>query len=106
VFTPLGLVDAAADGEPSTPQAGGELGHNVFSQLVDIPAGATAVLEYRLSGNVGPGDYRLVYRPQPLPEPDRLVVQATTSSGDTLFDFVGTPERRSIISADGVEAWR
>ena len=106
VFTPLGLVDAAADGEPSTPQAGGELGHNVFSQRIDIPAGETLVLEYRLSGNVGPGDYRLVYRPQPLPAPDRLVVEATTTTGDTLFDFVGTPERRSVISADGVEAWR
>jgi hypothetical protein len=106
VFTPLDLQGATLDGETSTPQAGSELSHNVYSQRVDIPSGGTIVLDYELSGSVGRGEYRLVYRPQPLPNPDHLVVAAATTSGEPLFGYDGPLERRSVISADGVEAWR
>lgn len=106
VFTPLGLVGATLDGAATSPQTTGELSHNVYSQRIDIPSGETAVLEYALQGDVGPGEYELVYRPQPLPNPDRLVVEATTTSGNPLFRYDGFVERRSVISADGVEAWR
>ncbi|MDX2379950.1 MAG: DUF4012 domain-containing protein [Acidimicrobiia bacterium] len=106
LFTPLDLIDATVGGGATAPQVGSELAHNVYSQQIDIAAGDTVVLEYELSGGIGRGEYRLAYRPQPLPRPDRLIIDATTTAGDLLFDYDGTIERRSVISSDGVEAWR
>jgi hypothetical protein len=84
VFTPLEVLATTVDGDP-------------------VP---TVVAEYELEGNIGPGTYQLVYRPQPLPIPDHLLVEATTVAGDPLFGFDGVLRRRSVISAEGVEAWR
>ncbi len=106
VFTPLEVLAVTVDGDPVTTRAGTELSHRVSSLQIDIPPGATVVAEYELEGNVGPGTYQLVYRPQPLPIPDHLLVEATTVAGDPLFGFDGILRRRSVISADGVEAWR
>lgn len=106
VFTTLEVDGATLDGEPFDPTRGAELSHNVYTRRIDIPSGETAVLEYELSGTLGAGRYELVYRPQPLPNPDRLSVEATGADGDLLFTFDGELERRSVISADGVEAWR
>jgi hypothetical protein len=63
-------------------------------------------LQLELEGDIGPGDYALAYRPQSLPNADELEVAATTTSGSTIFEFSGTLERRSILDADGVRAWR
>ena len=59
-----------------------------------------------MSGSVGPGGYRLVYRPQPLPNPDDFSVVAREVDGDTLFSSAGQPERRTVFQSTGAEAWR
>jgi hypothetical protein len=106
VYTRLGVDAARLDGEDSAPYTYPELGYNVLSTLVVIPPGETVVMELELSGDLGRGAYQLLYRPQPLPNPDTLVVDALTTGGDEIFEFEGTLERRSVLAADGVNAWR
>jgi hypothetical protein len=106
VYTRLGVDSVTLDGEDFAPYTLPELGYSVVTAQLTIPAGETAVLELELSGNILPGGYELVYRPQPLPNPDTLIVDAKTSGGDTIFSYEGTIERRSVLSADGVRAWR
>jgi len=106
VYTRLNVDAASLDGEEIATNTLPELGYNVYTTQFEIPAGETMVLELELSGDLSPGAYELVYRPQPLPNPDTLIVAATTSSGETIFDFDGTLERRSVLSANGTRAWR
>lgn len=106
VYTRLGVDRVRLDGADIEPFSYPELGYNVFTAEFDIPAGESAVLELWLSGELGPGEYRLVYRPQPLPSVDRLVVEAELSGGSRIFGVNDMLERRSVISRDGVEAWR
>jgi hypothetical protein len=106
VYTHLGVDAARLDGVDSPPYTVPELGYNVLSTVVEIPPGETVVMELDLSGDLGRGAYQLLYRPQPLPNPDTLIVDAQTPGGDEIFEFEGTLERRSVLSADGVNAWR
>ncbi len=106
ISTRLGVAAATVDGEPVAPYTFPELGYNVHSSLIVIPPGETVVVELELAGDLGAGDYELVYRPQPLPNPDTLVVDARTSGGSQIFAYDGVLERRSVLSADGVRAWR
>jgi hypothetical protein len=106
VYTRLAVDAVRLDGDDVAAYTFPELGYNVHTTLIEIPPGETAVMEFELSGELARGDYELVYRPQPLPNPDRLVVEALTSGGDTIFEFDGVLERRSVLSADGVRAWR
>ena len=106
VYTRLGVDAVRLDGEDIPPYTLPELGYNVHSSMVVIPPGETVVMELELSGDIGRGAYQLLYRPQPLPNPDTLIVDAQTTGGDEIFEFDGTLERRSVLSADGVEAWR
>ena len=105
VYTRLDVVDARLDGQPQELVTQPELGYGVYRSFFDIPPGDTVVYEIQLRGNVGAGDYALAYRPQALPNPDTLTVEARTSGGDEIFSYEGTIERRSVLSADGVEAW-
>lgn len=106
VYTRLDVQTAHLDGEELPANTVNELGYNVFTTQFMIPPGETAVLVLGLAGNTFPGAYELVYRPQPLPHPDALIINATTNGGETIFDFEGTLERRSVLSADGIRAWR
>jgi hypothetical protein len=106
VYTMLPVESAQIDGEDVELFAAPELGYSVFRTLVTIPAGDSVVVVLQLSGNIGPGGYQLAYRPQSLPNPDVLTVDATNSSGGQIFTFDGELERRSVLSADGVSAWR
>jgi len=99
------VVDAQLDGTPRTTFTTPELGYRVYRQLFDISSGETVVFEIQLSGNVGPGEYSLAYRPQALPNTDTLYIVAETTGGDEIFTFDGTLERRSVLSASGVSAW-
>ena len=105
VYTRLDVVDVRLDGDPRIALTMPELGYQVYRHLFDIAPGDTVVFEFQLSGNVGPGSYSLAYRPQPLPNPDTLTFDAQTAGGDEIFTFDGTLTRRSVISADGVDAW-
>jgi hypothetical protein len=106
VYTRLDVDAVRLDGDDVAPGTSRELGYNVHATQIEIPPGETAVMEFDLSGLVGRGRYELIYRPQPLPNPDRLIVEARTSGGDEIFEFDGVLERRSVLSADGVRAWR
>jgi hypothetical protein len=106
VSTRLGVDAVRVAGEEVAPYTLPELGYNVHSYVVVVPSGETVVVEFDLSGNLGRGAYELIYRPQPLPNPDTLIVDARTTGGDQIFEFDGVLERRSVLSADGVRAWR
>ena len=106
VYTRLGVDAAQLDGVDVAPYTNSEFGYNVHTTVVEIPPGETAVMELELSGDLGRAAYELIYRPQPLPNPDALIVDARTSGGDKIFEFDGVLERRSVLSADGVTAWR
>jgi len=106
VYTPLDIVAASVDGEAVTTTLASELSYNVHGRRIEVPPGGTVVVELELQGNIGPGDYALVYRPQPMPRVDRLTVEATTPDGAEVLTFEGRPARRTVITADGTEAWR
>ncbi len=106
VHTVLGVQTAQVDGVEFGVDTLPELGYNVWSVAVTVPAGETLVLELDLVGNIGPGAYRLVYRPQPLPNVDDLHLVARKTDGRSIFDYEGQLERRTILSADIIEAWR
>ena len=106
VSTRLGVDAARVDGKDIAPYTLPELGYNVHSSEIIVPPGETVVVEFELSGNLGRGAYQLAYRPQPLPNPDTLIVDARTTGGDQIMEFDGVLERRSVLSADGVRAWR
>ena len=83
-----------------------ELGYWVSSLFFDVASGDTADLELSLSGDLEPGGYQLIYRPQPLPNPDQLTLVATTTGGDTIFRYEGELERRTVLNTLGVSAYR
>jgi len=106
VYTRLGVDAVRIDGGDVAPYTLPELGYYVHRSEVVIPAGETVVVEFELSGDIGRGAYELVYRPQPLPRPEALIVDARTTGGDQIIEFDGVLERSSVLSADGVRAWR
>jgi hypothetical protein len=106
IHTMLEVVAARVDGAETGVVTLPELGYNAWRSQVTIPAGETVVIELDLAGNVGSGDYRLVYRPQPLPNADRVKVEAVTTGRSGIFIHEGVVKRRSVFSADRVEAWR
>ena len=106
VYSKLDVDAIRLDGDDTEVSMAPELGYTVYRTLLSIPPGKTAVLELELSGNVGPGPYQLAYRPQALPNNDQLSINATTSGGNEIFSFEGELQRRSLLSASGVTAWR
>jgi hypothetical protein len=106
VYSRLAPRAVRVDGVEVLPVTLSELGYHVHSTMVEIPPGGTVTVEYELAGDLGPGPYELVYRPQPLPTPETLVVDARTTAGEQLFAYDDVIERRSVLAADGVRAWR
>lgn len=94
------------DGADASAPASAELGWNIVTLMVDVPPGGTTVVTASLAGAVRPGDYQLVYRPQPLPRPDTVDVVARTADGDTVLSVDEPVLRRSLITRAGVAAWR
>jgi hypothetical protein len=106
VFTPLSFTGVTLDGAPIAMTAGEEQGWRVFSTLLTLAPGEQRVIEITLEGVLAAGDYRLVYRPQPLANPEQLYTEARSPGGATLAGFSGTLERRSVLSGDGLASWR
>ena len=106
IYSRLGYVDATIDGAVTPTQVQGELGWNVYSTYVNVPSGTTVVVTMHLQGHVAAGSYELIYRPQALPNPDTVTIQASDRANDRLFAYSGILSRRSVISAAGVQAWR
>ncbi len=106
IYTPLGVDSVTRDGEPWQVSTLPELGWQVHSLSADVPPGGSVEVRYRLSGNVWTGGYQLVYRPQALPRPDVVKFEARSPDGSTLAAFEGELGRRSVITSEGVSAWR
>ena len=106
VHTVLPVAAARIDGVEFTTTTKPELGYHVWTTIISLQSGETAELELDLVGNVGAGGYRLVYRPQALPQRDQLDLEATTTWGRRLIDFEGVLERRTVLSRERIEAWR
>ena len=106
VYTRLAVDEVRFNGDVITPVLKPELGYTVTSLLFDVASGGTAELELSLSGILGAGGYQLFYRPQPLPNPDQVTLEATTTGGNTIFRYEGQLERRTVVNASGVGAYR
>ena len=106
VHTVLQVQTAAVDGENFTVDTLPELGYNVWTTTLEIPPGSDVTIVLQLAGNVGPGQYRLVYRPQALPNTDLTSFEADTFGEVPLFKYDDRILRRTVLSADRVEAWR
>jgi hypothetical protein len=106
VYTPLDLVEARIDGEVAEHFTAPEHGYQVHLFQHPVEPGATSTIVLELTGNIGAGDYRLLYRPQALPNPDGLTVAVDGASGGSQASHRGGVERRSVLHEDSVDAWR
>jgi hypothetical protein len=106
VYSRLVNTAAEVDGKAVDMGQQAELGWNVYSTFVNIPSGGTATFTLHLRGKVRAGGYELIYRPQALPNDDTLMVHTVSQHGGSSFNYKGSPERRSVITAYGAQAWR
>jgi len=85
VYSPWSLTAAELDGQPTGMEPSTELGWNVYSRFVEIPAGEEVVLRLALAGEI-PSDepYELVLRSQPLAFPDVTRVDVRTADGEII----------------------
>ncbi|HEV7524942.1 MAG TPA: DUF4012 domain-containing protein [Acidimicrobiia bacterium] len=74
IYSRFALTAATLDGKPLKLLAERELGRNVYSSFVEIPAGATRTIALDLEGSVDltGRNYRFDYIAQVLPNPDRV----------------------------------
>jgi UDP-N-acetylmuramyl pentapeptide phosphotransferase/UDP-N-acetylglucosamine-1-phosphate transferase len=84
VYSPLEFTQATIDGQPGQLEPGRELGRNVFSTYLSVPAGGSRAVALDLEGEIdlGPGGwYRLDLPRQPAVGPDDVSVTVTTPAG-------------------------
>ncbi|MEY4174560.1 MAG: hypothetical protein RI900_1725, partial [Actinomycetota bacterium] len=105
LLSPLGFLSAELDGKPVGLSVGREQDWSAFMRVIDLPAGGTATLVVRLQGVVERGPYRLVVRPQPLALPIAWQIAADVN-GAADIGFAGRLDRRSVLTADAVSAYR
>ncbi|HET6874730.1 MAG TPA: DUF4012 domain-containing protein [Acidimicrobiales bacterium] len=92
VYSPLGLTGAEVDGKKLTTGTYQELGLNVHSAYIDVPAGATNVVTFHLEGSVAPGGYVLHLYRQPRALPDRVTVRVSDGGGSKSWNPPGASE--------------
>ena len=112
-YTPHSLREARVDNLARGVEFQRELGQNVYSTRVVMPAGTEAVLEFDLTGQLPPGTaYSLDYLPQPTVNPDELSVEVTpaplwmaskTRSNTNLLFSTDIGGVRAILSASPKE---
>lgn len=106
IYTPLEGLWATVDGRDRPFERARELGWNLYSTWVIVPPGETVEVALTMVGYVAPDSYELVLRPQAMARPDRLRVTVSTPAGKRLVELDGEQGRRSVISEQGVRAWR
>jgi UDP-N-acetylmuramyl pentapeptide phosphotransferase/UDP-N-acetylglucosamine-1-phosphate transferase len=92
VYTPLAFTAASLDGAPTQLEAATELGRNVFSGYVGVPAGAARTLSVDMRGTVvlAPGGwYELDVVRQPTLWPDDVTVVVEVPDGWRITDAEG-----------------
>jgi UDP-N-acetylmuramyl pentapeptide phosphotransferase/UDP-N-acetylglucosamine-1-phosphate transferase len=98
VYTPLAATAAAFDGHPEPVYSGTELGRNVYSAFLSIPARSSRTLAVDVSGSVhldGDGWYTLALLPQPMVHPDDVTVTLEAPSGWRFAAVRGLKQARS-----------
>jgi hypothetical protein len=73
-------------------ESGREVGHNVYSMFVDIPAGATVTIELDVAGTHLEDAYAIGIPSQPMAKPD-LVDVSLTVAGETPVEAEGAGTR-------------
>ena len=106
LWSALDISAVTIGGKGVALEAQPELGWNVTQMSIELGPGESTTITARLSGTVASGGYELMYRPQPLPRPDTVEIDASLNGGGTAFTYSGEILRRSVLSADGIEAWR
>jgi hypothetical protein len=81
IYSPFALEAARIGGQPAALQAEVELGRNVYSTFVDIPAGAAVDIEVDLSGTIEGRQYVLDIPVQPFAKPDEATVTVEVVGG-------------------------
>jgi len=92
VYTPLPFTKADVDGVERLMEVETELGRNVYSSFVSVPAGTSATLGLDLDGSVrleDDGWYRLDLVRQPALQGDRVTIEITVPEGLRIADAVG-----------------
>jgi hypothetical protein len=92
VYTPLGLTGITVDGAKVPFLSGREVGREVYSRFVDLPARSARTVELTLEGRIRlrPGGwYELDLGHQPTLEPDRVQVSVQVPSGWEVADAPG-----------------
>jgi hypothetical protein len=79
IYTPYDLDAARINGQPVALESGRELGLNVYSTFVDIPAGGTVTLELDVAGTWVGDTYGVDVPPQPMARPDLIEVNVTVA---------------------------
>ena len=106
LWSALDFTSVEVDGEPIQVTPIDELGWRIQSVLVEIPSGESVTITASLAGEVEPGDYELIWRPQPLPNPDQVLVEARRNGGGSILRYDGELLRRTLLTADSSDAWR
>jgi hypothetical protein len=84
VYSPLEFTQSTIDGQPGGLESGRELGRNVYSTYLRVPAGGSRALALTLEGTVAleaGGWYRLNLPRQPAVAPDDVSVTVTSPAG-------------------------
>ena len=101
IYSPLSLRGAVVDGEPALMESERELGRNVFSSFVTVPAGGAVTVGVRLVGSLPAGGaYRLDVGRQPTVAPDDLEV-TVRGHGRRIAASSGFPPNRAVGRAVG-----
>ncbi len=82
VYTPWQLVSSSLDGTPVTLESANELGRQVYSGAVVVPAGGIVTVDLTLSGHLSSSArYRLDIHRQPTAAPDRVALTLEVPEG-------------------------
>jgi hypothetical protein len=90
IYSPWEFTSAEVDGELTGMEAERELGWNVYSTFVDIPAGGEVAVRLGFAGTLpADGPYSVTLRSQALAFPDVVRIDARTTEGDVLVQNHG-----------------
>ena len=76
IYSPLELASATVDGSPTMASVESEHGWNVYSLVVDIPAGTSKRLTVQLYGQLACGEYKMAYSPREVVIPTAFTLSA------------------------------
>jgi len=79
IYSPYDLSAARINGQPAAMEPGRELGLNVYSTFVDIPAGGTVTIELDVAGTWTEDTYGIDVPPEPMARPDLVEVNLTVA---------------------------